>query len=124
MSAGAKLRVGLGVAFLLLMGYTGITGGLQQIGQSATLGQRIQTATQLVFGLLGVAAVATLVVRRRWARLMLVAWGAAISISGGMAVVVWGGQGPLPAAAATVGSALIAWLTLWAVRPAMTPAPA
>jgi len=124
MSAGAKLRVGLGVAFLLLMGYTGITGGLQQIGQSARLGQRIQTATQLVFGLLGVAAVAMLVVRRRWARLMLVAWGAALSISGGMAAVVWGGQGPLPAAAATVGSALIAWLTLWAVRPAMPPAPA
>jgi hypothetical protein len=106
------------------MGYTGITGGLQQIGQSATLGQRIQTATQLVFGLLGVAAVAMLVVRRRWARLMLVAWGAAISISGGMAAVVWGGQGPLPAAAATFASALIAWLTQWAVRPAMPPAPA
>src|SRR5258708_37472644 len=79
MSAGVKLRVGLGVAFLLLMGYTGITGGLQQIGQSATLGQRMQPATQLVLGLLGRAAVATLAVPRPRARLMLDPFAAAIS---------------------------------------------
>lgn len=123
MSVWAKLRVGLGVAFLLFIGYTGITGGLQQVSESATLGQRVQTATQLAFGLLAVAVVATLTARRRWSRLLLVAWGAVLSISSGLAVIVWGGQGALPAAAATVATLLIAWLTLWAVKPAMTISP-
>jgi len=122
-SIWAKLRVGFGVAFLLFIGYSGITGGLQQISQSATLGQRVQTATQLVFGVLAVAAVATLGARHRWTRSVLVLWGSVLSISAGFATVVWGGQGGLPAAAATVATILIAWLTRWALQPALTISP-
>jgi len=122
-SIGAKLRVGLGVAFLLFIGYSGIAGGLQQVGEAATLGQRLQTAMQLVFGALAVAVVGALVMRRRWARPLLLAWAAALTIGGGVAPITWGGTGPLPALAAAVAIALLAWLTLWAVKPAMTISP-
>lgn len=118
MSVWSKLRVGLGVAFLLFIGYTGISGGLQQVGASATFGQRLQTATQLLFGALAVAALGTLVARRRWTGAVLLAWGAALTVGAGLAPVVWGGTGLLPAVAAAVATALIAWLTLWALRPA------
>ncbi|HEY6853495.1 MAG TPA: hypothetical protein VI139_04555 [Gemmatimonadales bacterium] len=123
MSIWGKLRVGLGVAFLLFIGYTGITDGWHQVNASATLGQRIQTATQLLFGLLAVAVVGALAARHRWSRPLLIGWGAVLSISAGFAVVVWGGQGALPAAAATLATALIAAFTLWAVTPAMRPSP-
>jgi len=119
----AKLRVGLGVAFLLFIGYSGITGGLQQLGVTATLGQRLQTAMQLVFGALAVAVLGALVTRRRWTRLLLLAWAAALTIGGGVAPIVWGGSGLLPALAAAVAIALLAWLTLWAVKPAITISP-
>ena len=123
MSNWAKLRVGLGVAFLLFIGYSGITGGLQQLGVTATLGQRLQTAMQLVFGALAVAVLGALVTRRRWTRLLLLAWAAALTIGGGVAPIVWGGSGLLPALAAAVAIALLAWLTLWAVKPAITISP-
>lgn len=124
MSLGAKLRVSVGVAFLLFIGYTGITGGFQQVGASATLGQRVQTGTQLLFGVLAVAVVGALAARHRWSRPLLVGWGAVLSVSAGFAVIVWGGQGALPAAAATLATALIAAFTLWAVTPAMHPSAA
>ena len=82
-----------------------------------------QTATQLVFGVLALAAVATLGARHRWTRSVLVLWGSVLSISAGFATVVWGGQGGLPAAAATVATILIAWLTRWALQPALTISP-
>ena len=123
MSIWAKLRVALGVAFLLFIGYTGITGGLQQVSEAATLGQRIQTGTQFVFGALAVAVLATLVARRRWARPALLAWGAMLSSSAALATVAWGGTGVLPAVAAFVATALIAWITFWAVTPAIKHSP-
>jgi hypothetical protein len=122
-SVGAKLRVGLGVAFLLFVGYSGITGGLQHVGQSATVGQRVQTATQWVFGVLAVGVLGTLVAARRWTLAVLVVWGAVLSVSAGLATVVWGGTGLLPAVAAVVATALIAWLTHWLVTPATLGSP-
>jgi glutamate carboxypeptidase len=117
MSVWAKLRVGLGIAFLLFIGYTGVSGGLQQLPEAATLGQQIQTATQGLFGLLGLAVVATLGARRPWARFVRLVWAAVLSVSAGLATVVWGGTGLLPAMAATAATAAVAWLTLWALRP-------
>jgi len=122
-SVWAKLRVALGVAFLLFIGYTGITGGLQQVSEAATLGQRIQTGTQFIFGALAVAVLGTLVARRRWARPALLAWGAVLSSSAALATVAWGGTGLLPAVAAFVATVVIALVTFWAVTPAINLPP-
>lgn len=110
-------RALLVVAFVLLLvlAWTGIHGGMQQLSTSHTAGQAIQTVIQLVYGVCAVLCVVTVFWARRWNLLLLECWTVALALAGGMGAFFWGhtsflvgiGSG---AAAGLVGAG-IAWLT-------------
>jgi len=54
--------------------------------------------------------------RRRWVAPLLVAWGAAVTVTGALTTVVWGGQGWGVAAAAGASIVAIVLLVPWAWR--------
>jgi hypothetical protein len=109
-------RMLLIVALLLLtgLGWTGISGGLHQLPESHTLGQRVQSLSQLGYGVLSVLAVLTSVWGRRWRPLILACWTVCVTLAGGFASVVWGGTtlliGVISGAAALLVALAIIWL--------------
>lgn len=111
-----RALIGLGVALLLLLAWTGLYGGMMQIAETRTLGQEIQTIAQLDFGILSLLAiVARFWIRRyQWRLAIWFVWALSIAAAAGLAPVVWGGAGigiGLLAACATLLVALgILWL--------------
>jgi hypothetical protein len=104
------------VVLLLFCAYSGIVGGLDALRSVSTPGQRIAGASQLVYGISAVAALLALLLRRRWSMPLLLVWGAALTLTGGMAPVVWGEQNALVGLLGAAVVAPIVGLVLWACR--------
>lgn len=109
-------RALLVVAFVLLLvlAWTGLNGGIEQLSRSHTTGQAIQTVMQLVYGMCAVLCIVTVYWARRWNLLLLVYWTVALALAGGMGAIFWGDTSLLVgigsgAAAGLVGAG-IAWL--------------
>jgi hypothetical protein len=115
-------RVLLGIALLLLLGlaWTGLSGGINQLPQSTTLGEKAQTLTQFAYGLFALLSAATAFRGRRWARLVRVGWVVSLALAAGLASVVWGETSPaiglLSGAAAGLIGLGISWLLHEGVR--------
>ena len=105
--------VGIAVALLLALAYTGIAGAIDQASQSThseyTSGQIVQTALQLAFGLLSVASIGVWFWARGWSRPVLIAWALSLGLAGGMAPVVWGHASVGVGIISGVASLLVAW---------------
>jgi peptidoglycan/LPS O-acetylase OafA/YrhL len=103
------------VATLLLLaaGWLGIQGGIEQWPQSRFAIQRIQTITQLAYGVLSLGVLATLAGPAALTRVTRIAWFIDITVAGGLAPVAWGYTGWGPAIFAGLATAAIAWLVLW-----------
>lgn len=88
----AVRRILLAAATLLFLAvaWVALSGGLRQIPQSRTLGQRVETSVQLAGGLLSLASAVTCFRWRDWARPILGAWAAALAASAGLSSLVWG----------------------------------
>ena len=102
------------LVMLLVLAWTGISGGVSQLGTAKTAGQTIQTVFQFVYGLFALLSITTIIRGRHWNRLMLVCWTIALALAGGIASVAWGGTsfavGLGSGAAAGLVGAGIAWL--------------
>ena len=85
-------RVLLGIALLLLVGlaWTGLSGGINQLPQSTTVGEKAQTLTQFAYGLFALLSAATAFRGRRWARVVRAGWVVSLALAAGLASVVWG----------------------------------
>lgn len=103
------------VAILLCLAWVGLSGGLRQIPQSATVGQRAQSIAQVTYGGLSVLMVIGVLWRRRWAPIQ-VCWTASTTVAGGLAPVVWGGSGLAVGLLAAGATLLIALGIVWLVR--------
>jgi len=101
---------------LLLTAYTGIVDGLDTLRSAANPLERAAAAGQLAYGGLAVATLLASAIARRWVLPLLLAWGAALTIIGGLAPVVWGEQGPAVGIFAGICTAGIVALVLWACR--------
>jgi hypothetical protein len=91
---GRSLRLAAVVVFLLATVYTGIVDGLDAF-RSASLAkpmERVGATCQLLYGGLAAAALLASAIARRWILPLLLAWGAALTATGGLAPVVWGEQ--------------------------------
>jgi hypothetical protein len=86
----------LAVAFLLLLGltWTGIHGGLDQLPQAQSTGERAQTFAQFAYGALGLLCVLTTFWGRRWRPVVQACWALSVALAAGLASVVWGGTSP------------------------------
>ncbi|HET9707958.1 MAG TPA: hypothetical protein VFP39_06620 [Gemmatimonadales bacterium] len=108
-SAPVLRRVLLVVAIvlLLLLAWTGIRGALDQRSGIHTTGQTIQTAVQLVYGVLSLLSVVTVFWARRWNPAMLVCWAFALAFAGGLGATAWGGASALVGVIAGLAAGLI-----------------
>lgn len=110
------LRV-IGVILLLVLAWTGISGGIQQLSAMHTTPQRIQTWLQLAMGITSALALLASFHAEPWARAVYIAFVLSCTLAGGLATYAWGGQGGWPTVAAAVGSLLVSALIVWLVQP-------
>lgn len=114
--SGEILRVGLVASLVAFCADAGIEDGMRGFAGSQTAGQRVASMTQLLYGALSVAVLLAMAFRPRWVAALLLAWGAALTVTGALATVVWGEQGWGVAAVAGVSIAGVFALILWAWR--------
>jgi hypothetical protein len=89
-----------------------------------TPGQRVATVAQLVYAVAALLAIVALLGRSRYTVALLVVWDVAVTITAGMAPIVWGQTGPGPGLVAAGATAVVAALVTWgAVRHLRGPAP-
>jgi GrpB-like predicted nucleotidyltransferase (UPF0157 family) len=108
-----RLLLAGSVAFLLLVGWMTLSGAIRQAPRSLTLGQQVETAAQLVCGLLSVLSAITCFRWRRWNRHLLAGWAASLAIVSGLSSLVWGPPDPI---VALVFAALALLLALGTIR--------
>ena len=104
------------VLLLLALAFTGITGGMQQWGDWSTMWQRIQSASQIVYG---VAAVVILIASfkwRRWRRFAELTFVIGLVVAASLAPVVWGGETIVSGVLAGVAALAIASAIVWMVH--------
>jgi hypothetical protein len=82
----------VGVVLVVALAGTGFLGLKDQWPHANTVGRRVQTYAQLIYGLLGFLSVATAFWGRRRNLLMIGGFAVGCGIAGGFAPVVWGGQ--------------------------------
>jgi hypothetical protein len=102
------------VALLVAISTLGLQSAVNVLGSAETLGQRVATAAQFGYALNGLLAAGALLGHRSWAPRPLWFWAALVTLTGGMAPVVWAGAGlgaGLAAGAATGATAgFVVWL--------------
>ena len=113
---GRAARLVVVVALLLLTAYTGIVDGLEASRSATRPLERVAAASQLAYGGLAVTTLMASLIVRRWVLPHLLLWGAALTLTGGLAPVVWGGQGALVGVLGGLCTAGIVALANWACR--------
>ncbi len=115
MPATAVRRAVFVVGMLLMIGliWTGLSGGLEQFPASTTTGQTVQSASQLGYGVFGLATLITLFQGIGWAGLARAGWLVTVTLAGGLAPVVWGGSPTTTGLLAGAASLLIGLGLLW-----------
>jgi hypothetical protein len=128
MTPGTVFRgvlLAIAIVLLLVLAWTGINGGIHQLSTTATTGQTIQTALQLLYGALSVLSIVTVYWGRRWNRLVLACWTISLALAGGLGATEWGGAtlriGIVSAAAAGLVGVGIAWLLRIGARRTLVP---
>ncbi|HTT69315.1 MAG TPA: hypothetical protein VMF70_14920 [Gemmatimonadales bacterium] len=108
-------RIFLVVAVLLLvvLAWGVISGAIQQIPRSRTLGQRVETAVQVAGGLLSLATVLTSFRWRSWGRPVRAAWAGSLATAAGLSSLVWGPPMVMVGLAFAAGTLLAALGIIW-----------
>ena len=114
----AVRRVLLVVAMLLLLvlAWTGLRGGLNQIPQSQSTGQKAQTLSQFAYGVFGFLGVVTTFWGRRWNPVIMRCWVVSLTLAAGLASIVWGETGLGTGLLAGGARLLIALAIVWLLR--------
>ncbi|HEX4438543.1 MAG TPA: hypothetical protein VH854_00640 [Thermoanaerobaculia bacterium] len=105
-------RIALVAALLAVTAYGGINDGLSTLRKAKTPGESAAVAVQIAYGGLSVAALLAMALRPRWVTALLIAWGVAVTATGTVAPVVWGGAGWGAGAAGGAATAAVAWLEI------------
>lgn len=107
------IAFGAGLALLLSLSVLGVWSAVGSLDSMSTTGQQVATVTQFGYALTGVVAAGALLVGLRWASGVLWLWAVFLTVTGGLAPVVWGGAGPSAGLAAAATSAAIAAFVAW-----------
>jgi cell division protein FtsW (lipid II flippase) len=106
----------IGIVLLVTVSVLGAQAATGQMSDAATAGQWTCTWTQWVYAVTGIAAAAGLVMRRTWYRSVIWIWAVCVTITGGLAPVVWGGSPPMAGLTAGLTSAAIAAVVILLVN--------
>jgi hypothetical protein len=102
------------VALLVAINGLGLQSAVDALDSADTVGHQAAIATQFGYALTGLLAAGALLGRRSWANGPLWVWAGLVTLTGGMAPVVWGeagmGAGLVAGAASAVIAALVVWL--------------
>ena len=104
------------LVLLAATAYNGLVEGIQGTHFASTTGMRVAVATQLAFGVLGLAALITVFLRPRWVFPLLVPWALAATATAALAPVVYAAASPGIGAATGAAAALVTGLAVWAWR--------
>ena len=108
------------LAFLGWLAWLAISGGVRQLSRSRTVGQKVETVTQMESGVLGLLVAATCFWQRRWAAPIRTAWGISLAAAAGLSSLVWGPPMPMIGFVFAVISLLLARTVRWALDTACT----
>ena len=111
----------LTILLLLALAFQGITGGAQQLPQSSTIGQYVQSLAQVLYGVCAVLSIATAIRWREFASPVQFGFIAGCVAAGGLAAVVWGGESIVSGVVAAVVALAIASALVWMLRAAVIP---
>jgi hypothetical protein len=104
---------------LLALAWGALAGGLRQWSSSHTPGQQVETAAQLMCGILTLLVVLTCFAARRVAGPVRVVWTVSLVTAAGLSSLVWGPPMPLIALLFALVAFLVAWSITWALRTAL-----
>jgi hypothetical protein len=107
------VRLAIVSIVLLASSISGLYDSLELISAADTAFRKLFVVVQLLYGVSGLIAFFALVTKRKWTVWVLSVWAVSVAAAAGLAVVVWGGEGLGSAAAAGVGTALVAGLVVW-----------
>ena len=102
------------LALVVAISVLGLQSAAQAFGAAETVGQQTAIATQFGYAFAGLLAAGALLGRRSWAQRTLWLWAGLVTVTAGMAPVVWA-DAPLTAglgvgAASGAIAGLVAWL--------------
>ena len=116
-----QVLAALTVLLLLALAFQGIAGGVEQLPQSSSIGQYVQSFAQVLYGVCAVFSIATAIRWREFASPVQFGFIAGCVAAGGLAAVVWGeasiGAGLLAGVAALAIASALVWMLRVAVIP-------
>ena len=116
-----RFLLAVAILLLLALAWSGIQGGVEQLSQAPTPGQKVQTAAQFLFGMLSLLVGASAFRAHRFSRIVRWAWVAAVTIAAALAPVVWGQASWAAGFVAGVSAYAVALLILWIMRIGSSP---
>jgi hypothetical protein len=117
MTAAARRIAGwTGLVLLVVVSGLGVQAALGQLSEAASAGQWTCTWTQWAYAVAGFVAAAGIAMGKRWAWAALWIWAVCVTVTGGLAPVVWGGSPPPVGLAAGLAAAGIAAVVLLLIR--------
>lgn len=102
--------------FLIWLAWQALSGGFRQLSRSRTIGQKVETLTQIEGGLLSLLVVLTCFWRRHWAQTVRTLWSITLAAAAGLSALVWGPPMPLVAVLFTTLAFLVSRAVIWALR--------
>ena len=113
----------IGLGLLLPLAWLGIKGAIDQWPGALSVGQRVQTISQLAYGLFALVTIIAVLASNRLARVAQIVWLVSMTIAALLAPVVWGnsgwGSGLLAGITALLVGLGILWLLRLSVRPSV-----
>ena len=116
-----QVLAALTVLLLIALALQGIVGGIEQWPESSTLGQYVQSASQLLYGICAVLSIATAIRWREFAKFAQFGFIAGCVAAGGLAAVSWGGSSVVSGVLAACAALAIAAALVWLLRAAVIP---
>jgi hypothetical protein len=116
-----QVLAGLTVLLLLALAFQGISEGVRQLPQSSTIGQYVQSASQVIYGVCAVLSIATAIRWQRFAASAQFGFIASCVVASGLAAVIWGGASVGAGVFAAVAALAIASTLVWMLRAAVIP---
>lgn len=104
------------VLFLIWLSWQALSGAFRQIPRARTLGQKVETVTQIACGLLSLLVGLTCFWQRQWAQPVRTAWSCALAIAAALSSLVWGPSMPLIGVLFAALALLVSRAVRWALR--------
>jgi len=111
----SRVLLGFALACLLLLAWTGVSGGLEQSSGVHTTGQLAQTIAQFAFGAFSLLSI-VVVFSRQWQRVAFGGFVLSLAVAGGLAPVAWAHESVGTGLLAGAASLLVGWGIIWLLR--------